>query len=84
MNQSITIMLDPENPKQVLVGSPEGSDDPWDDIALLLEGLGVLVAACANNGKISHNEQSVEDYLKSYVGKICNDYKYTRPISHRN
>lgn len=81
MNELITVMYDPDNPNRVLVS---GEGDPWDDIALLLEGLGVLVAACANNGKISHNEQSVEDYLKSYIVKICNDYTTTRPVSQRN
>ncbi|MCZ6897666.1 MAG: hypothetical protein O7D95_03005 [Betaproteobacteria bacterium] len=81
MNEEITVMYDPDNPNRVLVS---GEGDPWNDIALLLEGLGVLVAACANNGKISHNEQSVEDYLKSYIGKICNDYTATRPVSQRN
>ena len=84
MNEEITVMYDPNNPNQVLVGSPSGDGDPWDDLALLLEGVGVLVAACANNGKISHNEQSVEDYLKSYIGKVCNDYKTIRPLSQRN
>jgi len=84
MNRSITVMYNPDDPNRVLIGSPDGVGDPWEDIALLLEGLGVLVAACADNGKLSHNEQSVEDYLKSYIGKICNDYKTTRPLSQRN
>jgi len=82
MNDPVTVMRDPDNPKKVLVSSLEG--DPWDDIALLMEGVGVLVALCASNGKISHNEQSVEDYLKSYIGKVCNDYKAERPLSQKN
>ena len=84
MNKSVAVMYNPDNSKQVIVESLEGTGEPWDDIALLLEGIGVLVAACASNGKISHNEQSVEDYLKNYIGKICNDYKYTRPLTQRN
>ena len=84
MNESVTVMRDPDNRKQVLIYSSDDSVDPWDNLAILLEGVGVLVAACANNGKISHNEQSVEDYLKSYIGKVCNDYEASRPLSQRN
>ena len=84
MNESVTVMRDPDNREQILIVSPDSTGDPWEELALLLEGIGVLVAACANNGKISHNEQSVEDYLKSYIGKVCNNYETLRPPSQRN
>ena len=74
MKRELTIIYDHERrPGIVKISSPD--NDPWNDLGILLEGLGVLVGACLNEGKAEHNGQSVEEYLKAYIGKVCNDYR---------
>ena len=75
MKREITVIHDDEKPNKVLIGSPDGIGGPWMDLALLLEGVGVLVAACMNQGITEHNGQPLNEYLKSYIDKVCVDYK---------
>ena len=86
MIHEISVVYDDDrkiNGKAVVkIGKPNGRGDAWEDLGLLLEGVGVLVGACANEGKTEHNGQSVENYLKDYIGKVCNDYQTVKSLSN--
>jgi len=75
--RNISVSYDPKKPNFVAIGSNEGKGDPWEDLGLLLEGVGVLVKVCMYSGKIEHNGLPIKKYLKRYVGKVCDDYKST-------
>lgn len=81
MRKEITVIHDDSKPNKVMIGSSNRLGDPWMDLGLLLEGVGVLVSACANEGITEHKGQPVNEYLKSYIDKVCADYK---SISMRN
>lgn len=75
MKRTITITYDDASPDKVMLCSHDGANDPWEDLALLLEGAGVLTGACINAGITEHNGQPLNKYLKSYIDKVCGDYK---------
>lgn len=74
MKQEISIIYDDQEPNKVLIKSSLSPQDPWGDLGLLIEGMGVLVSACISNGITEHNNQPLNEYLKDYVDKVCYDY----------
>ena len=77
--KNVSVMYDESKPDQVVVG---GSGDPWEDAALLLEGVGVCVQICRNNGISEHNGQPLNEYIKSYIDHVCADYKNSQRETH--
>jgi len=75
MKTEISVLYDDSKPNKVMIGKPDGDGDPWSDLAILLEGVGVLVAACLQQGMTEHKGQPVNEYLKDYIDKVCTDYK---------
>ena len=79
MKRSVSVTYDPDK-KAVLIGTDNGADNPWDDLFLLLEGIGVLTTVCVNAGKTEHNGLPLDEYLKSYIDKVFADYKRTLTV----
>ncbi len=75
MRRELTIIVDDEKPNRVMLGNPEGTSDPWGDLGLLLEGVGVVTGACMNIGKTEHNGKPLNEYLKNYIDEVCGDYR---------
>lgn len=77
MKHEITVIYDDTKPNRVMVGKPRSpeANDPWADLAILLEGVGVLTNACVQAGITEHKGQPVNEYLKDYIDKVCVDYK---------
>lgn len=75
MDKQVTVTLKKKNngKHQVTISSGE-AEHPWEDVAILMEGIGVLTTICLNNGKTEHNGQAIDDYLKSYIDKVYEDY----------
>lgn len=69
--RQILIVYNSESPGKVVIHSDE-QGDPWGDIALLLEAIGILTTICLKEGKIEHKGQPLNEYLKSYVDKVYN------------
>ena len=69
----ITIQVDTSvTPNRTMVSRCE---DEWFDIALVLEGLGVLIPMVAKaTGK---SKEDVVAYVKDYIDKVANDYGET-------
>jgi hypothetical protein len=41
--------------------------DPWEDLAIAMEAVGLLTKVCINSGKTMHNGETIGDYLVRYV-----------------
>ena len=78
--RSVSVIYNPDKPDQVSIGTEDGQGDPWEDLALLLEGVGVLVRACINSGVTEHNGMPLKKYLNQYIDKVCDDYKRTMSV----
>jgi len=75
MKRELTIIYDDTKPNRVMLGNPDGTADPWGNLGLLLEGVGVVTGACMNMGKTEHNGKPLDKYLKQYIDEVFNDYR---------
>lgn len=82
--RSVSVIYDPAKPNTVCIGTEDGKGDPWNDLGLLMEGVGVLTRACINAGKTEHNGMPLKKYLKQYIGKVCDDFRRTLSIVQSN
>lgn len=80
MKNEIAVMYDDSRPNKVMIGKPDGAGDPWTDLALLLEGVGLLANVCMQSGITEHKGKPLNEYLKSYIDKVCADYKTTMTL----
>lgn len=71
MKRQISVLRDDTKPDQISIASPDGQGIPWDDLGLLLEGVGILTNVCINSGKTEHNGKPIKDYLKDYIDSAC-------------
>ena len=78
MRKEIAVIYDDSMPDKIMIGKQEhDGDSPWEDLAYLLEGVGLLANLCFKNGITHHNDQTLPDYLKSYIDKVFADYNTT-------
>ncbi len=80
MRHEITVIYDESQPNKVMIGKSDGAGDPWVDLAVLLEGVGLLANVCKQSGITEHKGKPLNEYLKSYIDSVCGDYKTTMSL----
>ena len=80
--RSVSVIYDPANPKTVCIGSDDGLGDPWEDLRLLMEGVGILARICVIAGKIEHKDMPIKEYLQGYIGEVCDASQKTFTLVH--
>lgn len=74
----LTVDYDGEREQKLMINGELGFKDPWMDLGLLLEGVGLLINTVIGDGKTEHNGLPLNDYLKNYIDSACNDYSRTK------
>ncbi len=65
----VSVILDVKAGR-VRIEKPDEHSDPWDDLATLMEGVGILVKVCINTGKTEHKGKPLKEYLQWYIGEV--------------
>jgi hypothetical protein len=65
----VSVILDVETGR-VQIDKPKGHSDSWDDLAILMEGVGILAKVCVNNGITEHKGKPLKEYLQWYIGEV--------------
>lgn len=73
----LTVDYDGEREQQLMIDGALGFKDPWMDLGLLLEGVGLLINTLKGDGKTEHNGLPLDEYIKRYIENACADYART-------
>jgi hypothetical protein len=78
-NYKLTVecQRDDANKSKVLINGEYGFKDPWMDLGLMLEGVGLLINTVKGDGKTEHNGMPLDEYINDYIDRACADYKAT-------
>ncbi len=79
----LIIEYDGQREQELMIDGENGFKDPWMDLGLLLEGVGLLINTVKGDGKTEHNGLPLNEYIKMYIDSACGDYQRT-DTPHRN
>ena len=71
--KEIVILVDEEK-GEVRVSASDDSD-PWEDIAILIEAIGMLASLCRRGGKKTHDGKPISKHFHKYLDKVLRDYE---------